>query len=103
LIEQRLERARINLKKNLAFTDKRTFFVCLPDDVSGDLRLNLGVYVTIESRHPLAEDWDVFLKNTGDFNLGARSGGRRFWAAATRNQEHCYWQNGQNVSSSHTE
>jgi len=84
LIKQRLERARINLKKNLAFTDKRTFFVRLPDDVSRDLWLNLCVYVAVERRDPFADNWNIFLKNAGNLNLRARRGGRRIGAAATR-------------------
>jgi hypothetical protein len=98
-----LERTRINLKKNLPFTHKRAFFVRLQDDVSRHLGLNLRVYVAIKRRHPFAENGDVFLKHAGDFNLGARNGGRRCRVAATHSQKHGCRQKNQNESSCRSE
>src|SRR4029077_2343421 len=103
LVEQSLKWARIDLKEYLSLAHKRTFFIRLPDNVSRDLRLNLSVDVAIESRNPLAEDWDVFLKNADNFNLGARNGWCRCRTAAPRSHKHGREQTKQNELSFHPE
>jgi hypothetical protein len=49
-VESGLKRSWVNLEENLALPDDRTFFVVLADDVSRDLRPNLGIDIAIERR-----------------------------------------------------
>ena len=61
LIEQRLERAWINLEEDLPFADRRTFFVVLLDEISRYLRLDLRVLVPVHGSHPFLKNGNVLL------------------------------------------
>jgi hypothetical protein len=83
LIEEGLERAWIDWKKNLTLADERTFLVRLSNDVARDRRLNLRVEVAVERGDPVAVTGNVFLNDARDFHFGARNGTRRFRTPAT--------------------
>ena len=74
LVEEGLERAWIDLKKNLPLADERTFFVRLPNDVSCHLGLNLRVDIAVERGNPFAVNRNIFLNHAGDFHFGIRNG-----------------------------
>ena len=86
LVEEGLERAWIDLKKNLPLADERTFFVRLPNDVSCHLWLNLRVDVPVERGNPFAVNRNIFLNHARDFHFGTRNRGRGARSSAGRSQ-----------------
>ena len=87
LIECGLERTRVDLKEYIALSHNRSFFVVLPDDVPGNVRLDLRVYVPVQYCHPFAVDRRVLLHNRGDFYDQWRRNWRRFAAAAAGEEQ----------------
>ena len=91
LIERSLQGAGINFKEDLPFVDLAAFFVILANEITGDLRLNLCVYVTVRGGDPFANQWHVLLLRRGDLNrkrtLGGRCAGRRARWLASRKQK----------------
>lgn len=78
LIERGLERPRIYFEKDLAFAHVRAFAIVLKDQVSGNLRLDIGVHVTIECRYPVTVSGNIFPYDGDHANVGrgATLGGR---------------------------
>ena len=70
LIEDGLKGSRIDFEEDVAFANHRAFPVILFHDVAGDLRLDLRVYVAVESGYPIPVDGNFFLRDVDDFDFG---------------------------------
>jgi hypothetical protein len=68
LIENSLKRARIDLKQDLILVDLAALRVILPDEIAGDLRLNLGVHESIGNGDPIADDGNVLVRGVGNLD-----------------------------------
>jgi len=83
LIQRGLERARINLKQQIALRDLAALRVVLRQQVAGDLRADLRVHVSIQRADPLLEDRHIPRGKRDDLHL-RRPRRRRLLLAAPR-------------------
>ena len=61
LVECCLKRTWVNLEEQLAFLDIRTFLIALPEQITCDLRPDVGIDQPVECADPLAKDLDILL------------------------------------------
>lgn len=66
LVDDGLKRARVDFEENVVLVDERAFAVILLYEVAGDLGLNVGIDVAIESSDPIAVDGDILLLDRDD-------------------------------------
>ena len=83
---RRLERTRINLKKNVAFLNERAFLVGTLDQVTGNMRPDLGVLGAIDRSNPFPENGDIARGCFGNQDVGWRDGDG-FFLPATAERE----------------
>jgi hypothetical protein len=89
LVERGLKGARVDFKQEVAFPDGIAFPIILREQVTGDLRANLGVDPAVEHANPLMVDRHVGLGDGRDFDEGRRrSGGGLLLATREANQSH---------------
>ncbi len=77
LIHDRLKRARIDLKEQLALLNEGTFFVRLLQKIARYLSLDIGVHQAVKSADPFAVNRDIPLLDFCNLHLRRRRGGRR--------------------------